>query len=172
MHLELGIWRFPREVFLSSGGLPAAVLHLVLWCWAGIRRFMQGVGKKCRDELSFPWFFLLQRSWRVSCRAGRTSAWPCTRSCTGGPSATRWPGGCCSKSERGFLQSCWKHGAKSLLGWEWPCLVAFVVIIGGYQEAFPEIALQSQTWWRSQGESGSGLELLLFQAEFSNTLMQ
>lgn len=145
--------------------LGALVLGWNKKVYAESREEMQGWA-----ELSM--VFLLQRSWRVSCRAGRTSAWPCTRSCTGGPSATRWPGGCCSKSERGFLQSCWKHGAKSLLGWEWPCLVAFVVIIGGYQEAFPEIALQSQTWWRSQGESGSGLELLLFQAEFSNTLMQ
>lgn len=51
---------------VSMGNLlrAAAVLDLVVWCWAGIRRFMQGIGKKCRDELSFPcfWGFFLQRS--------------------------------------------------------------------------------------------------------------
>lgn len=35
---------------------------------------------------------------------------------------------------------------KPLAVWEWPCLVAFVVEIGEYWEAFAKIALRSQAW--------------------------
>lgn len=37
-----------------------------------------------------------------------------------------------------------KMEQKPLLVWEWPCLVAFVVKIVEYWEAFPKIALRSQ----------------------------
>lgn len=151
------MWRFPWGIFLG-------------WFGAGlIRRFVLGIGRKCRHELSFPWFFFgffgaEKLTSELQSRENKCMAMY--------KKLHRWPE--CNALARRLLLKKWeripavlqkKDGIKipAWLG------MAFVVKIGEYQEAFARIALQSQAWGRVGVRTGAAA---FYQAEFGNSLMQ